>query len=139
MARCARPAASAAGSSRASTGSRSCCRRRGASAAARCSSRTSSCSASSCPSRRSSVRSSWRVRRFLWAPRLGCHGIQRLTLLRDVLVLSGAGVGGGSLVYANVLYEPPSSVWEDPSWAEELRPYYDLARRMLGATETPFT
>src|SRR5919108_2278031 len=58
---------------------------------------------------------SWRTRRFLWAPRLGCYGIQRINLLRSagrragragVLVLSGAGVGGGSLVYADTLYEP---------------------------------
>ncbi len=74
---------------------------------------------------------SWRLRRFLWAPRLGCRGIQRLTLLRDVLVLSGAGVGGGSLVYANVLWEPPDR-------PEELAPYYELARRMLGVATTPF-
>src|SRR5207253_2412930 len=47
----------------------------------------------------------WRLRRFLFMPRLGLRGIQRITLLRDVLVLSGAGVGGGSLVYAGVLYE----------------------------------
>ncbi|HEY6052993.1 MAG TPA: GMC family oxidoreductase [Gaiellaceae bacterium] len=83
-------------------------------------------------------KTSWRVRRFLWSPKLGCRGIQRLTLLRDVLVLSGAGVGGGSLVYANVLWEPPAEVWPDPAWAEELAPYYALARRMLGVTETPF-
>jgi cholesterol oxidase len=56
---------------------------------------------------------SWRVRDYLWAPRLGCRGIQRITLLRDVLVLSGAGVGGGSLVYANTLYEPPPEVWRE--------------------------
>lgn len=80
----------------------------------------------------------WRVRRYLWAPRLGCRGIQRLTLLRDVLVLSGAGVGGGSLVYANVLYEPPAEVWDDPRWADELAPFYERARQMLGATVTPF-
>jgi cholesterol oxidase len=83
-------------------------------------------------------KTSWRVRRFLWSPRLGCFGIQRLTLLRDVLVLSGAGVGGGSLVYANVLWEPPAEVWPEPTWAEELAPYFALARRMLGATTTPF-
>jgi cholesterol oxidase len=80
----------------------------------------------------------WKVRKFLWAPRLGCRGIQRITLLRDVLVLSGAGVGGGSLNYANVLYEPPAEVWEDERWAAELAPHYDTARRMLGATTTPF-
>ncbi len=82
-------------------------------------------------------RTSWQLRRFLWAPRLGCHGIQRLTLLRDVLVLSGAGVGGGSLVYANTLYEPPVGAWRDPEWAAELAPWYDQARRMLGAAEFP--
>ena len=79
-------------------------------------------------------RTSWNVRDYLWAPRLGCRGIQRLTLLRDVLVLSGAGVGGGSLVYANVLYEPPPEVWPDADWADELAPWYDQARRMLGVT-----
>lgn len=90
------------------------------------------------------ARSSWDVRRFLWIPRLGCRGIQRLTLLRHALVLSGAGVGGGSLVYANTLYEPLEAFFRDPQWAgitdwrEELAPYYELARRMLGATPVPF-
>jgi cholesterol oxidase len=81
---------------------------------------------------------SWRLRRFLWAPRLGCYGIQRISLLRNVLVLSGAGVGGGSLVYANTLYRPPDAFFADPQWAgitdwaAELAPYYDQAERMLG-------
>ena len=48
--------------------------------------------------------STWDVRRFLWMPRLGCHGIQRITVFKDIAILSGAGVGGGSLVYANTLY-----------------------------------
>jgi cholesterol oxidase len=86
-------------------------------------------------------KTSWRVRDYLWAPRLGCRGIQRITPLRDVLVLSGAGVGGGSLVYANTLYEPPAGVWADDGWAGELAPWYDEARRMLGvarfAGDTP--
>ncbi len=77
------------------------------------------------------ARTSWNLRRFLFAPRLGCHGIQRITFLRDLVVLSGAGVGGGSLVYANVLYEPHAA---DPA----LRPHYDTVRAMLGATATPF-
>ncbi|MGH3731684.1 MAG: GMC oxidoreductase [Micromonosporaceae bacterium] len=81
---------------------------------------------------------SWRIRRFLWAPNLGCYGIQKLTLLRDVLVLSGTGVGGGSLVYANTLYEPLPAFYTDPQWRHitdwrsELTPYYDQAKRMLG-------
>ncbi|HEY2702895.1 MAG TPA: NAD(P)-binding protein, partial [Candidatus Dormibacteraeota bacterium] len=51
-------------------------------------------------------RTSWRLRRYLWMPRLGLRGIQRITLLDDAMILSGCGVGGGSLVYANTLYEP---------------------------------
>ncbi len=88
-------------------------------------------------------RSSWDVRRFLWMPRLGCFGIQRLTLLRDVLVLSGAGVGGGSLVYANTLIEPLPGFWDDPQWSgvtdwrDELAPHYAVARSMLGAAPVP--
>ena len=82
-------------------------------------------------------RTSWDVRRFLWAPRLGCFGIQRLTRLRDVVVLSGSGVGGGSLVYAGVLWEPPARVWPDPARARELAPFYDRAREVLGVVETP--
>jgi cholesterol oxidase len=94
---------------------------------------------------------SWRTRRFLWAPKLGCYGIQRITMLRSakgepgagVLVLSGAGVGGGSLVYANTLYEPLPAFYEDPQWRgitdwrDELAPYYDQAKRMLGVTTYP--
>ncbi len=49
---------------------------------------------------------SWRVNKFLWAPQLGCYGIQRIHVLPDVLIMAGAGVGGGSLVYANTLYVP---------------------------------
>src|SRR5438270_71518 len=76
---------------------------------------------------------SWRLRRFLWAPALGCYGIQRISLLRNVLVLSGAGVGGGSLVYANTLYRPPPSYYHDPQWTHitdwsaELAPWYEQA------------
>src|SRR3954466_7955658 len=85
----------------------------------------------------------WRVRRFLWAPALGCHGIQRLDLLGSVLVLSGAGVGGGSLVYANTLYRPPAAFFESPQWsgvtdwADELAPHYDPAERRLGVPRYP--
>jgi cholesterol oxidase len=88
-------------------------------------------------------RTSWNLRRYLFFPRLGLRGIQRLTLLDDVLVLSGAGVGGGSLVYANTLLEPLDPFWDDPQWAgitdwrEELAPYFALARRMLGVAQVP--
>ena len=68
-------------------------------------------------------RTSWRLRRFLWAPWAGCYGIQRIDLLRGrggtggVMVLCGAGVGGGSLVYANTLYQPMPEFFEDPQWS----------------------
>ena len=90
-------------------------------------------------------KTNWNFRRFFWAPRLGMRGIQRLTLLKDVLVLSGAGVGGGSLVYANTLYEPHDAFYTDRQWADiadwksELAPYYGQAKRMLGVTPNPTT
>ncbi|GAA0798278.1 FAD-dependent oxidoreductase [Spirilliplanes yamanashiensis] len=90
-------------------------------------------------------RTSWDLRTFLWAPRLGLRGMQRITLLRDVVVLSAAGVGGGSLVYANTLYTPPPEVYADPQWAHitdwaaELAPHYAQASRMLGVVEQPST
>ena len=86
---------------------------------------------------------SWNLRRYLWAPRLGCYGIQRIHLLPDVLVLGGAGVGGGSLNYANTLYVPPEPFYRDPQWGhitdwrEELAPHYATAQRMLGVVENP--
>ena len=86
---------------------------------------------------------SWDLRRFLWAPRLGFFGIQRIHLLKDVAVLAGAGVGGGSLVYANTLYQPPAEFFADPQWADitdwkaELEPYYALASAMLGVADNP--
>ena len=90
-------------------------------------------------------KTSWRLRSFFWAPRLGLTGIQRLSLLRDVMILSGAGVGGGSLVYANTLYEPLAPFYDDAQWGhitdwrDELAPYYDQARRMLGVVANPTT
>jgi cholesterol oxidase len=89
------------------------------------------------------ARTSWDVRRFLWAPALGCLGVQRIHRLRDVVVLAGAGVGGGSLNYANTLYVPPAPFFTDPQWGEitdwqaELAPYYDQASRMLGVVVNP--
>ena len=89
------------------------------------------------------ARTSWDLRRYLWAPRLGCFGVQRIHRLPDVVVLAGAGVGGGSLNYANTLYVPPRPFFEDPQWSDvtdweaELAPHYDTAQRMLGATTNP--
>jgi cholesterol oxidase len=89
-------------------------------------------------------RTSWDVRNFLFAPKLGCYGIQRIHVLRDVVVLAGAGVGGGSLNYANTLYQPSAEAfYRDPQWAEitdwraELGPYYAQAQKMLGVVTQP--
>ena len=84
------------------------------------------------------AKSSWRVRDFLFAPAIGCYGIQRIHMLPDVMILAGAGVGGGSLVYANTMYEPPAEFFAQGPWSgitdwqTELKPFYHLARRMLG-------
>lgn len=88
-------------------------------------------------------RTSWDLRNYLWAPALRLYGIQRIHLLRNVMLLAGAGVGGGSLNYANTLYVPPDSFFRDPQWAgvtdwqDELAPHYDQARRMLGVRLNP--
>ena len=89
------------------------------------------------------AKTSWDLKRYLWAPALGCFGIQRIHLLRDVMILAGAGVGGGSLVYANTLYRPLKPFYQDRQWAHitdwesELAPYYDQASRMLGVVTNP--
>ncbi|MFG2226897.1 GMC family oxidoreductase N-terminal domain-containing protein [Streptomyces sp. NPDC048644] len=88
-------------------------------------------------------KNSWDLRNYLWAPALGCYGIQRVHLLGNVMVLAGAGVGGGSLNYANTLYVPPKAFFDDPQWGRitdwqaELTPYYDQAKRMLGVRLNP--
>src|SRR4051812_18381370 len=64
------------------------------------------------------ARTSWDLRRWLWAPRFGCYGIQRIHRLPDVTILAGAGVGGGSLVYANTLYRPDEAFYDDPQWSD---------------------
>ncbi|GGQ18742.1 cholesterol oxidase [Actinomadura coerulea] len=95
-------------------------------------------------------RTNWRVARYLWAPALGLTGMQRMHLVRGakssrVMVLAGAGVGGGSLNYANTLYVPPEPFFKDRQWAhitdwrDELAPYYEQAKRMLGVVQNPTT
>jgi cholesterol oxidase len=86
---------------------------------------------------------SWDLKRYLFRPEAGCYGIQRVDALKDCMIVSGAGVGGGSLVYANTLYEPLGPFYDDPQWRgitdwrEELKPFYDQAKRMLGVVENP--
>ncbi|MEY2442930.1 MAG: cholesterol oxidase [bacterium] len=83
--------------------------------------------------------STWDLRRYFFAPRLGLHGIFRLSLFKDVSIISGAGVGGGSLGYANTLYRARPRFYADPQWAgleddweAALAPHFDEAERMLG-------
>lgn len=89
------------------------------------------------------AKTNWNIRKYLWMPKMLLHGIQQITLLKDVLIFHGAGVGGGSLVYANTLLKPPAKAFEDrrwptdENWDAKLDPYYDLARYMLGVTEAP--
>jgi cholesterol oxidase len=86
-------------------------------------------------------KSTWDLRRYFWAPRIGLKGIFRLTQFRDVAVVSGCGVGGGSLGYANTLYVPGPEFFRDPQWADledwerTLAPHYAEAQRMLGVAE----
>jgi cholesterol oxidase len=86
-------------------------------------------------------KSTWDLRRYFFAPRVGLRGIFRLSIFKDVTVVSGAGVGGGSLGYANTLYRARPRFYEDPQWAgleddwqAALEPHYEEAERMLGVT-----
>ncbi|WP_288969264.1 GMC oxidoreductase [uncultured Microbacterium sp.] len=87
------------------------------------------------------AKTSWNLRRYLWAPMLGCYGVQRIHRLPHVMILAGAGVGGGSLNYANTLYQPGPAFFQDPQWRgiaeweSELSPHYATAKRMLGVVE----
>lgn len=88
-------------------------------------------------------KTNWDLRRWLWLPQLGWRGLFKMTFFRHVTVLSGVGVGGGSLVYANTLPIPKDDFFQSSSWGHladwkrELAPHYATARRMLGATQNP--
>lgn len=88
-------------------------------------------------------RTNWNIFKYLWLPALRCFGIQQISFFNDIMVLHGSGVGGGSLVYANVLMEPGAELFDAPGWRDladwktVLRPHYETARRMLGVTRNP--
>lgn len=89
-------------------------------------------------------KTNWSLRKYLWMPKLGFYGIQRINLLNDFLLVSGSGVGGGSLVYACTLYVPPKKILNSPLFTKmggekTLLPYYTIAKHMLGVTENPHT
>jgi len=89
------------------------------------------------------VKRDWHLRKYLWMPALRCFGIWQNTLLNGIMILHGSGVGGGSLIYANVLMEPDdrlfaASAWRHlADWEQVLRPHYDTAKKMLGVTPNP--
>lgn len=89
-------------------------------------------------------KTNWSFWKYLWAPAFFCYGIQRIQFLNHVVILGGAGVGGGSLVYANTLFVPPDSFFNDPQWQglvpdwkAELMPFYETAKKMLGVVTNP--
>jgi len=87
-------------------------------------------------------RTNWNLRKNLWVPHLGLYGIWVLSLLKHAFILHGTGVGGGSLNYCNQLLVPPDGVFEKPEWGPgdckaKLAPFYDIAKRMLGANPSP--
>lgn len=88
------------------------------------------------------AKTNWNLRRFFWMPRIFCYGIMRINLLRHVMIVSGAGVGGGSLVYANTLYIPKDAFFENSmvkrlGGKKAFLPFYQLAQKMLGVTQNP--
>jgi cholesterol oxidase len=83
-------------------------------------------------------KTNWNLPKYLWAPALRFFGFQKLSFYTTASILSGTGVGGGSLVYANTLYIPKEEFFINSSWArfgnwkETLKPFYDKASFMLG-------
>ncbi len=88
-------------------------------------------------------KSNWNIKKQFWFPWISCYGTWSMRLLREVLILHGTGVGGGSLLYANTLFVPPDNVWDDPQWKgledwPAIMPeHYETAKNMLGATPCP--
>ena len=89
------------------------------------------------------AKSNWQYWKYLWLPALRGHGIMQISILKGVMVLHGAGVGGGSLGYANVLEVPTDETFATPAWSQNikwgdvLRPHYETAKRMLGVARNP--
>jgi cholesterol oxidase len=87
--------------------------------------------------------STWNLRRYYWMPKIGLRGIFRMTVFKDVFIVSGSGVGGGSLGYANTLYRARPAFFSDPQWdslgdwESAFEPHYETAERMLGVTSYP--
>ena len=89
------------------------------------------------------AKTNWQYWKYLWLPALRAHGILQISILKGVMVLHGAGVGGGSLGYANVLEVPTDETFATPAWNTPLpwgpllQPHYESAKRMLGVARNP--
>ena len=89
------------------------------------------------------AKSNWQFWKYIWMPAIRAHGILQIAILKGVMVLHGAGVGGGSLGYANVLEVPTDETFATPAWnqnlkwGEALKPHYENAKRMLGVARNP--
>jgi cholesterol oxidase len=89
------------------------------------------------------AKSNWQFWKYLWLPALRAHGILQISILKGVMVLHGAGLGGGSLGYANVLEIPTDETFATPAWnqtgkwGELLKEHYATAQKMLGTARNP--
>jgi cholesterol oxidase len=89
------------------------------------------------------AKSNWQFWKYIWMPAIRAHGILQIAILKGVMVLHGAGVGGGSLGYANVLEVPTDETFATPAWnknlkwGDVLRPHYETAKKMLGVARNP--
>jgi cholesterol oxidase len=88
-------------------------------------------------------KTNWNVKRWFWIPGIRFFGFFKLSFFRHITILSGVGVGGGSLVYANTLPIPKTEYFRAPSWKHladwesELKPFYQVGLRMLGTARNP--
>jgi cholesterol oxidase len=89
------------------------------------------------------AKSNWQFWKYVWMPVIRAYGILQISILKGVMVLHGAGVGGGSLGYANVLEVPTDETFATPAWNQTtkwgtvLKEHYTTAQRMLGAARNP--
>jgi cholesterol oxidase len=88
-------------------------------------------------------KTNWNLKKWMWEPKFGLNGFFKMTFLNHVTVISGVGVGGGSLTYANTLPIPKKDFFNTGSWTslndwqQVLAPYYKVAHKMLGAEVNP--
>ena len=84
----------------------------------------------------------------VWAPTSGRYGLFDIRAFRGLTALVAAGVGGGSLIYANVMLRKPSSWFSTPvedgesvDWPisrATLDPFYDRAHTLMDPKPFPY-